>query len=632
MPLLLCLLLLLAMALRFYKLDAQSFWNDEGNSARLSERPLAQIIEGTASDVHPPLYYVMLRGWRDLVGDSEFGLRSFSAFAGILTVAATIALARLFVGRSRLSTRGAAALLAAALLAAINPTLVYYSQETRMYALLALLAALSTLVLLRWLNAREKRPWSVAYIIFTTAGLYTHYSYPTILVVQGVIVLLWVLRQYSTLAFAPMQLTAAPHWTRTPLHWLSMAGISVLLYLPWAPIFLRQTVGRSGERASIPIFLWDSVRWLTFGETIANDGLVWGTFVVILLLVWSAAVGGRRVLIPVIGTVLPVAAMYIVGTTNPAFFKFMIVGIPFYLIWLAGVLLENKWARIPGSSLLTGLLLLAVVCGMAQSLDNLYNNPAFARADYRGMAAEVAAAGDINAGVILVAPNQWEVFTYYYEEGAPLYPLPRGQPDPAIVEPRLEEIAAQHDRLYVLYWGEEQRDPDGVVENWLDANTFKAAERWVGDVRFAVYATSQEADAAVSPLNINFDDKIILHDAIISGDLFSPGDIIPISLSWSAMVPLDKRYKVFLHLVDQDGAIVAQQDSEPAGSASPTTAWQPGEIVVGNQAVLLPPGVAPGEYRLLVGLYEMNDPGARLPVRTLEQIEDYVELSLIEVE
>jgi hypothetical protein len=632
MPLLLCLLLLLATALRFHKLDAQSFWNDEGNSARLSERSLALIVEGTASDVHPPLYYVILHGWRDLVGDSEFGLRSFSAFAGILTVAATIALARLFVGGPRLRMTGVAALLAAALLAAINPMLVYYSQETRMYALLALLGALSTLVLLRWLNAREKRRWSVAYIVFTTAGLYTHYSYPTILVFQGVIVLLWLLRQYSTLAFAPMQLSAARHWTRMPVRWLSMAGISVLLYLPWVPIFLRQTVGRSGERASMPVVLWDSLRWLTFGETIANDSLIWITFVVIVLLVWSAVVGGRRVLIPIIGAVLPVAAMYVVGTTNPAYFKFMIVATPFYLIWLAGALLGDRWARTPGASLLAGLLLLPVVWGTTRSLDNLYNNLAFARADYRGMAVEVAAAGDINAGVILNAPNQWEVFTYYHEEGAPVYPLPMGQPDPEIVEPQLDYIAEQHDRLYVLYWGEEQRDPEGVVEHWLDANTFKATERWVGDVRFAVYATSQEADAAASPLNIKFDDKIILHHVIISGDLFSPGDIIPISLSWSAVAPLDKRYKVFLHIVDQDGAIVAQQDIEPAGSASPTTTWRPGEIVVGNQAVLLPPGVAPGEYRLLVGLYEMNDPATRLPAQMPERAQDYVELAKIEVQ
>ncbi|MCB0182533.1 MAG: hypothetical protein KDI62_30200, partial [Anaerolineae bacterium] len=81
---LLVLILLLAFGLRVHNLEVQSFWNDEGNSARLSERSIPLIIEGTASDIHPPLYYLLLNQWRKLAGDSEFGLRSLSLFAGLL--------------------------------------------------------------------------------------------------------------------------------------------------------------------------------------------------------------------------------------------------------------------------------------------------------------------------------------------------------------------------------------------------------------------------------------------------------------------------------------------------------------------------------------------------------------------
>ena len=83
--------LLLATFTRFHLLEAQSFWNDEGNSARLSERSIPAIIAGTASDIHPPLYYLALRGWRELVGETEFGLRSLSAYAGVLVVAVVTA-------------------------------------------------------------------------------------------------------------------------------------------------------------------------------------------------------------------------------------------------------------------------------------------------------------------------------------------------------------------------------------------------------------------------------------------------------------------------------------------------------------------------------------------------------------
>ena len=87
-------ILLLAFGLRVHNLEVQSFWNDEGNSARLSERSIPLIIEGTASDIHPPLYYLLLNQWRKLAGDSEFGLRSLSLFAGLLVVPLTFVLGK----------------------------------------------------------------------------------------------------------------------------------------------------------------------------------------------------------------------------------------------------------------------------------------------------------------------------------------------------------------------------------------------------------------------------------------------------------------------------------------------------------------------------------------------------------
>lgn len=633
---LILLLLLLATGLRFHKLDAQSFWNDEGNSARLSERSLPLIIEGTASDVHPPLYYLLLRGWRELLGESEFGLRSFSAFAGILTVAATITLAHLWLRRHRQNgITGVGAVLAAGLLAAVNPALIYYSQETRMYSLLALLTALSTISLVRWLHAQRKLSWALAYVFFSTAGLYTHYFYPAVFIFQGLIVLLWMMRQYITLAFAPLQLAAEPHWARMPLHWLGMVGISFTLYLPWAPVFLRQTTGRTAERAALPSFLWDSLRWMTFGETISAGDLIWITLVVILLLIWAVLINRRRVLLPFFGVAVPLAAMYLAGATNPAFFKFIIITIPFYLIWLASSFAPEKLQKRAQAFKLGAagsLLLIPILLGMAASLRNLYNDPSYARADYRYMAEAIAAAEDTNAGIILTAPNQWEVFTYYHQPGAPVYPLPKGQPDPQILEPQLAEIAERHNRIYALYWGEEQRDPERVIETWLDENSFKASETWVGDVRFVVYSTSAPAGEIESVLQVNFDGKITLLGATIDGNLFAPGDIIQISLFWSAEAPLDQRYKTFIHLVDDNGVIVAQQDSEPVGGMAPTTAWQPGEIIRDNQGVLLPADLEPGEYDLLVGLYELDDPGKRLPVQNAAGVQDFVLLGKIEAE
>ena len=135
--------LVIAAGLRFYRLDAQSFWNDEGNSARIAERSLTLITEGAAGDIHPPLYYYLLHVWRGVFGASEFALRSLSAVLGVLLVWLTYLIAR------RVFDHGVG--VAAALIAAINPFQIYYSQEARMYLLLAVIGAAATWVLLRLL-------------------------------------------------------------------------------------------------------------------------------------------------------------------------------------------------------------------------------------------------------------------------------------------------------------------------------------------------------------------------------------------------------------------------------------------------------------------------------------------------
>ncbi len=601
--------LLLAYGLRLHRLGAQSFWNDEGNSARLSERSLAAIIEGTAADIHPPLYYLLLRGWRALAGDTEFGLRALSAYAGLLTVAVVAALARArppTADRRPPPEDRSPTDFFPALLAAVAPVLVYYSQETRMYALLALLAAGSTWVLLNWLGGAG-RPWAVAYVLLLAAGLYTHYFFPAVVLAHGLVVLL-VGRRLAAGRRPPVVV------------WSLLAVAAVVLYVPWLPIFLRQVGGRAGQRAGLLPFLGDSGRWLVLGQTAGRGEALWA-LVAAGLLGLLGLFAGRRALVAVASIVVPLGLMYLVGATDPAFYKFLLVAAPFVCL-----LMGLAWARPRRWLWLPALLTALVLAGSAVSLGHLYTDPAYARADYRGMAARIAADTG-NAGVILVAPNQWEVFTYYHDHGAPVYPLPTGQPDPAIVEPELARIAAAHERLYVLYWGEQQRDPAGVIERWLDANTFKVSEEWVGDVRLVVYAVSPlagpAAPVAPAPSDAVFagldGERIALREYTVWPLSARPGDVVGVRLVWSADVAPARRYKVFLHLLATTrppaaGPPVAQRDGEPGGGSRPTTGWAAGEAVVDQHGLLLPTGLPPGEYVLRLGLYDAFDPAARLPV------------------
>jgi hypothetical protein len=257
------------------------------------------------------------------------------------------------------------------------------------------------------------------------------------------------------------------------------------------------------------------------------------------------------------------------------------------------------------------------------SLQNLYNNPAYARADYRAIAAQITAETSPpsapESAVILNAANQWEVFTYYYQDVDRVYPLPRGFPDPARIEAELTTVTGQYDRLYVLFWGEAERDPERLVERFLDANTFKTREEWVGDVRFVTYAVpAGPPGEMVTAVGAQFGPAIILEGYTLQPETIHPGDILQIALFWQTAEPLDTRYKVFLHLIGPDGQRWSQRDSEPGGNLAPTTTWESNQTIQDNHGLLIPAEAPPGDYTLLLGLYDINDPTARLTIETAD--------------
>ena len=126
------LLIFLGLGLRLARLSFQPLWWDEGYSVWFATHPLTQMAALTAQDIHPPLYYALLHGWAAPLGTSPAALRLLSVAVGVLTIPLLY-----LVARRMLSTRGA---LLATFLLMINPLHIYYSQEVRMYGLVALLS------------------------------------------------------------------------------------------------------------------------------------------------------------------------------------------------------------------------------------------------------------------------------------------------------------------------------------------------------------------------------------------------------------------------------------------------------------------------------------------------------------
>jgi len=157
-----------AAVLRFATLGAQAYHHDEVVTAsRVLRADFIHAMEAVGfSESAPPLYYALAWFWTQLTGTGEVGLRSVSALVGVATVPVAYLLGA--------ELRGRRTGLFAAAFVAVNPMLLWYSQEARGYSLLALLTAVAALYFVRALERGRRRDltgWGAA----SALALATHY-------------------------------------------------------------------------------------------------------------------------------------------------------------------------------------------------------------------------------------------------------------------------------------------------------------------------------------------------------------------------------------------------------------------------------------------------------------------------
>lgn len=203
--------------LYFHDIGSWSLWFDEAYSAALISAPPQEVVALTAADVHPPLYYLLLKVWAALFGTSEAALRSFSAVCMIGALGVGFGFVRRFFG-----ARASYAVLPFLVLA---PFLLRYGQEARMYALATLICISATYVLLRAEQSKQNK-WWILYGILVAAGMYTHYYTALIWIAH------WAWHWYMA-----RQTPGARFFDRS---WLKAYGLAAILYLPWIPVFLVQ--------------------------------------------------------------------------------------------------------------------------------------------------------------------------------------------------------------------------------------------------------------------------------------------------------------------------------------------------------------------------------------------------------
>lgn len=334
------------LVLRLYSLTKISLWHDEAFSALMLRYSWSEMIHRIAVDVHPPLYYVILRFWVGVFGDSVFSLRGFSVACGVLAIALTYYLVeKYFMSRK--------AAILSSLFLAVNFFQIYRgSLEARMYTLGVLLALAATASLLSALYYRgsTKKTWML-YLLFSVFGaslLYTHYYLAFNLIALGVYGLIYLFKNYRF------------DWKKYIPFAVSCLFVGIL-FLPWLPTFKFQlSQVQAGYWIwpmtiwSIPTTLWDLTFAWENGESMPSHIMLIAITVLAVITLFSFIRAIKQsekwlvvasILAPFIGSLMFLIINKLQGNTSSVFLirYFVLIG-PFYLMAIA--LWISTWERV----------------------------------------------------------------------------------------------------------------------------------------------------------------------------------------------------------------------------------------------------------------------------------------------
>ncbi len=545
----------LALAVRLWRLTYHSLWFDEAMSAYWAGRPAAEIVRvglGLTLDKHPPVYYLLLRAWTLAFGPGDAAVRSLGALMGALAVFPVYALA------SRWGGRVAGGL--AALFLALNPFLVWYSQEARMFMPAATLALFGLWGLAR---AMDEGPWWawVVFVVATLAGVYAYLFNALLLPVAGLWWLIGLTRAWRIgdrrrgrwLAIAGSSAMAFTALGALPLLWRAwevsgheatpgraFAGVGETLWrlghaflaykapldtwgdlaviagavalvvgmaltLPPVPL-LSPKFGREegGSRGEVGAGLASAllVPWLLGNVLLARDVSVfaepryWLFLVPFLCMAWGVAIASLLQPLRRSGGVVP--------PENPSF--------NFSLPYQA----EKRRARARKKDLygggplraspnvLFGGFLMAVLLAIQMVALPWNWRPETRREDWRAAARYIEAHAGPNDAILVHVDYMRIPFLRYYRGDRPVYfPFGGRLDDPTQVAPPLEGMA-RFDTIWLVESHLEGVDDGRLVERWLSERYPLVTEQFPAGVTIRAYAVRlffDDLPAGVRPVD-----------------------------------------------------------------------------------------------------------------------------------
>ena len=616
-------ILLLAFALRLFRLDFQELRGDEAFGYFFSLRAYDDIIASTLSlhEPHPVGSYFLQHIWLGWAGHSEFALRFVSVWFGVLTVALLYRLAR----RLELTLATASV---GALLLAVSPYAIWHSQDARMYSILLALTLASTWLMAEALQRGRWQVWFL-YVAVSWLALHTHYFAIFVLAAQNCFVI-------GRALLMPRVRFSAAQWVQ----WQFVLGF---FYLPWF-FTASETLTGYGGNGDSPGFWAMAQRSLAVfaaGESIPTD---WrtpaaiGAGLLVLLggvHLWREGGGPRRTLfLLLLLWAVPVLATWVSSQSRPIFNeRYLIAAAPaFYLLLAASITYPFRHSQftIRNSPLrqaqetaftISFLFALLLIPLLSVSLSNHFFNPAYSKT--RGWRELAGAFERFSAGLptqqVRLAQNFPDPTIWYYYTG-PLehIVLPPAANDAEGATEVVAQLIADGVTRVILpvqpadWWDNANIGPTAMAQAFA-----LTAQLPVGVWPLQIYSRSSNK---YDPVAADFANGLRLSGVALEPDLFVPGGLLVVYLRWDTEASqLRGNETLFLHLLDSAGQIVGQSDVPFPSDGGPAESAAYG--------ILLPDIPSVGPYRLIGGLYDPSLPGA--PRIGTTDGADFVELGVL---
>ncbi len=407
-----------SLILRLISLN-QSLWLDEATTALVAKMSLSNIFtKFLPGDFHPPLYYLVIKYWTILFGNSEISLRIPSILFGLGTIYFTY-----IIGKKIFDKKTG---LLGAMLLATSGLSIYYSQEARMYGLVALLVSAAIYFLL------EKK-WIFLSIVLVLIGM----------------------TDYVALFIIPVLFVAGlKSWKKMTFSLIPLAAGFAL----WSPIFIKQITSGISVKGSgwwnilglptfknialIPVkFIFGRIGFdnkISYAVIVAAAACLFG-----FLLIKSLK--ASRILW--VWLVLPILIGIIVSFKVPtlAYFRYLFCLTPFYLLLAYGVEKTGKIRNI--------FVILLIVFNLITSGYYLLNSK-FHREDWRGLVAFVEFHKTPNSITIFPGSSNREAYLYY-------------APDAKIAGP--EGIRAGYSQIWLMEYLSAVFDTKGAAKSNVGA-------------------------------------------------------------------------------------------------------------------------------------------------------------------